>query len=269
MLSNVSRVLTCACVGLYGVLGTFLFFMPEALAPVFAWKVTPFMTITIGAWCLGNAWLAFISARRWRWSLVHSALIYLWLFGVGELFVLYNFRSKLVLVHPIAWLYFVTLLVNGLTALVGGLDWLRIRPALGSAGPRFSSTQNTLLIIFIIFVGFLGLYGCVVQIGAPGTNGGIFPELMSLFTLRSFGVFYLTLALAVMPYLWNKDLNAILHHSIASYGLVVIITLAAFVYIRLFDFASKPGGLLYFGAYFGVGIPLLFVFRKLGTGSIN
>ena len=88
-----------------------------------------------------------------------------------------------------------------------------------------------------------------------------------LYAIRSFGMFYLTLALAVIPYLWNRNLNAILHHSIASYGWIVFITIVAFVYIRLFDFAAKSGELLYFIAYLAVGIPLIFVFHNLGTGA--
>ena len=88
-----------------------------------------------------------------------------------------------------------------------------------------------------------------------------------LYTIRSFGMFYLTLAPAVIPHVWHRNLNAILHHSIASYGLIVFITIAAFVYIRLFDFSAKPGGLLYFIAYLAVGIPLIFVYRNLGTGA--
>jgi hypothetical protein len=269
MLSNVSRWLTYLLAILYAVLGVALFFLPETLAPVFAWKVTPFMTMTLGGWALGNAWLAWITARRWKWNLVFSALLYLWLFGLGELLVLFNFRDKLVLVHPIAWLYFITLVINALTAVVGIVDWLRIRPSAASTGASFSTFQNVSLVAFIVFVGFLGLYGSNAHIGAPGTNGGIFPEVMSLFTLRSFGMFYLTLALAVVPFLWNKNLNAILHHSIASYGLILFITIAAFIYIGLFDFAAKPAGALYFIAYLAVGIPLLFVFRKLGTGVQN
>ena len=266
MLSNLSRWLTYLCALLYAVLGALLFILPEQLAPVFAWKVTAFMTMTIGGWCLGNAWLAYISARRWEWKLVFSTLLYLWLFGVGELIVLLLFRDKLNLSHPIAWLYLVALLVNTLAALVGVMDWLRLRPALASSGPAISPSQKIFVIGFVIFVGFLGLYGMTAQIGAPGTNGGIFPELMSLFTLRSFGVFYFTLTLAVAPYLWNKSLNAILHHSFASYGLVAFITLAAFAYLGLFDFAQRPGGLLYFAAYFAVAIPLPIIFRKYGTG---
>jgi len=269
MLSNFSRWLTYLLAILYAVLGVALFFLPETLAPVFAWKVTPFMTMTLGGWALGNAWLAWITARRWKWNLVFSALLYLWLFGLGELLVLFNFRDKLVLVHPIAWLYFITLIVNALAAVVGIIELLRVRPSATSGGATFNTFQNVSLIAFIVFVGFLGLYGSNAQIGAPGTSGGIFPEVMSLFTLRSFGMFYLTLALAVVPFLWNKNLNAILHHSIASYGLILFITVAAFIYLGLFDFAAKPGGALYFIAYLAVGIPLLFVFRKLGTGVPN
>lgn len=267
MLSNLSRWLTYLLALLYAAAGVLLYFLPVALAPVFAWNVTPFMTMTIGGWALGNAWLAWITARRWRWNVVFSALLYLWLFGLGELIILFNFREKLVLAHPIAWLYFITLIVNALVAVIGLIDWLRLRPSSSASGAGFTNFQNAALIAFILFVGFLGLYGSFAQVGMPGTNGGIFPEVMSLFTLRSFGMFYLTLALGVVPFLWNKNLNAILHHSIASYGLIFFITIAAFINIGLFDFMSRSGGALYFLAYLAVGIPLLFVFRKYGTGT--
>jgi hypothetical protein len=266
MLSNVSRSLTYFLAFLYAILGTALFLLPEVLAPVFAWKVTPFMTMTIGGWALGNAWLAWITARRWQWRLVYSALLYLWMFGLGESWVLFNFRDRLVLAHPIAWLYLITLVVNTITAVVGIVDWFRTRPNLASPNPRLNRGPYAATVAFVIFVGFLGLYGSTTQIGAPGTNGGIFPEVMSLFTLRSFGVFYLTLALAVLPHLWNRNLNVTLHHAFAAYGLIVFITFAAFVYIGLFDFASRPGGLVYFLAYLAVGVPLLFAFRRFGTG---
>lgn len=262
MLSRTSRLLTYACAVLYFILGGALFLLPESLAPVFAWKVTAFMTMTIGGWCLGNAWLAFVSARRWEWRLVYSALIYLWLFGIFEIVVLFLFRDKLNLSHPIALLYLAALLVNVLAALVGLADWLRIRPAREPFGEQLGKFHNVAVILFILFVGFLGFYGMTAQSGAVGTNGGIFPEIISPFTLRSFGVFYFAIALAVTPYLRDKNLHALLHHSIASYGLIFFITLAAFVYLNLFDFAKNPGGLLYFGAYLGVGIPLLSVFWK-------
>ena len=82
-------------------------------------------------------------------------------------------------------------------------------------------------------------------------------------------MFYLSLAAAVVPFLCYRSLQSLLHHAFASYGLVVFITLAALLHMGLFDFGSRPGGLLYFFAYLVVGIPLLFIFRKYGTGSAD
>lgn len=267
MLSRASRILTYGLAVLYTVTGAILFVLPESMAPVFAWKVTPFMTMTIGGWCLGNAWLAWITSRRWQWRLVYTALLYLWIFGLLEAAVLIAFRANLRLAHPIAWIYVATLTVNVLAALVGLWDWYRIRPGgepLGEPAGRFSRIAT---IAFVLFVGGLGVYGMLAQVGATGTSGGIFPEVMSPFTLRSFGAFYLTIALAAVPLLAQARLGPGLHHAFASYGLIVFITLAAFVYLQAFDFVHRPGGLLYFAAYLVVGIPLLFVFRRLGTGA--
>lgn len=269
MLSNLSRGLTHLLAFLYTTVGLVLFFLPEQIAPVFAWKVTPFITMTIGGWCLGNAWLAWTAARRWRWALIYTALIYLWLFGFSELIVLYLFRGRLVLSHPVAWLYLITLMVNVITAVAGVLDWIRIRPSLEVAGPPARTLHYVLAVPYILFVGFLGVYGSTAPVGAPGTNGGIFPEVMSPFTLRSFGVFYLSLALSAVPLLWEKNLHTFLTHAYASYGLIIFITVAAVVYLRLFDFAARPGGLIYFAAYVLVGVFFLFEFRRSGTGLGN
>lgn len=260
MLSNTSRLLTYLNAFLYTVLGAILFVLPEQMAPVFAWKVTAFMTMTIGGWCLGNAWLAWISARRWEWRRVYTALLYLWLFGILESWVLISFRDKIQLAHPIAWLYLVTLGVNALTALVGLVDWFRIRPTHEPYAERVTWWMKGAVVVFVLLVGWLGLYGVVAQLDWPFTHGEIFPEVMSLFTLRSFGYFYTCLALAAVPLIWEQSQRVLLNHAVSAYGLIIFITFAAFVYIRLFDFDAHPGGLLYFGAYLIVGVPLLFVF---------
>ena len=267
MLSNTSRTLTYLNALLYAVLGAALFFMPEQLAPVFAWKVTAFMTMTIGGWCLGNAWLAFFSARRWTWTQTQPSMLYLWTFGILELLVLIQFREKVQLVHPIAWLYIATLLVNALAAVVGILDLIRIRPTIDQSAKRANTWQVMGLVGFILFVSFLGVYGITAQIGDAGTSGGIFPEAMSLFTLRSFGAFYLSLALTVIPLWWNRNQQTVLSHGFLSYGFIIFITTAAFAYIKLFDFTNRPGGLAYFGAYIAVGIVFLINFFKHGIGT--
>jgi hypothetical protein len=266
MLSPASRRLTYSLAFLYALLGAALFFWPGAMAPVFAWKVTPFMTMTIGGWSLGNAWLAWIIARRWEWRLVYTSLGYLWLFGALELAVVIAFADKVQLQQPIAWLYLAALGVNALAALGGVADRIRLRPAAHAFGAPVRPYQRAAVIAFVVFVGFLALFGMAAPVGAIGTNGGIFPEVMSLFTLRSFAAFYLALAVGAAPLLVEHSRQALLHHAYASYGLIVAITAAALWNLRLFDFAARPGGLLYIGAYLVVGLPLLYAFYRLGTG---
>ena len=265
MLSNASRFVTYLLAALYAVLGSLLFIFPEQLAPVFAWKVTPFMTMTIGGWCLGNAWLAFLTARRWDWRLVHPSLLYLWIFGVSEALVVLFFRGKLQLVHPIAWLYLVTLAVNLVAAGLGAADWRRVRPP-RTGTERMTGLLRAFPIGFIVFVGFLGLYGLVARIGDIATNGEIFPEVMSLFTLRSFGAFYMSLALSVVPLLFERDRGPFLHHSAAALGLVVIITIAGLAYLRVFNLQEHPYQLAYFAAYLASGVFQVIILLKYGSG---
>lgn len=266
MLSNTSRWLTYLASVLYAILGAILFFFPEQIAPVFAWKVTGFMTMTIGGWCLGNAWLAFFAARRWVWDSVYAGLVYFWSFGILETLVLLVFRAKLQLVNPIAWLYFVTLAVNLLLAILGILEWLRLRPTTPASEPM-TGFLRFLVVGFIIFVGFLGLFGLFAPLGIKGTNGEIFPEIMSAFTLRSFGAFYLSLTIGMVPLLFEKYRRPFLGYGFLAFGLIVIITVAAVVYLRLFNFHDHPFGTAYFLAYIIAGILSFMAMVQHGTGA--
>jgi hypothetical protein len=266
MLSNTSRLLTYLLSALYLVLGATLFLLPEQMAAVFAWKVTGFMTMTIGGWCLGNAWLAFLTARRWEWGRVYPALVYLWSFGILEGLVVVLFREKLQLAHPIAWLYLVTLAVNLSAAALGISDWLRLRPS-GQAGEPMTSFTRFLAIGFVVFVGFLGIWGLTAQIGDAATNGEIFPEIMSLFTLRSFGAFYFSLTVGMIPLLFEKSRIPLLNYAFLAMGLIIIITVAAFAYLHLFDFRVHPFGTLYFAAYIVAGVLALYLMLRYGTGA--
>ncbi len=267
MLSNLSRTLTYICAVLYASLGALLFFLPEDLADGFAWKVTPFMTMTIGGWCIGTAWLAFVSARRWDWQLVSTSLLYLWLFGSTESIVLFVFRSKVVLTEFIGWVYLLTLGINLIAAVVGITDWLRLKPTLRVEEPQIAGLMRILPIGAVLFTGSIGLFGLVVPLGFMGTNQReIFPEVMSEFTLRSFASFYFSLAMAVIPMLRYPNLRLLLNHLYSAAGFLVAITAATFVYIRLFDFASFPLELVYVGAYAVVAIMVGIALMKYGTG---
>lgn len=267
MLSNTSRWLTYFTALFYAIVGLFLFFLPEQLAPQFAWKVTPLMTMTIGGWCLGNAFLAYVSAHRWDWQLVGTSLLYLWLFSILEIIILAIFRDKLVISHPIAWAYILSLLMSLIMAVVGILDWLRVRPAMAASGPETPGLLRILPVGAVLFTGSIGVAALVNPLGFWGTNGEIFPEPMSLFTLRSFGAFYLSLALAVVPMLFYRNFALFLNHIYSTLGFFVTISIAAFVYIRLFNFVERPFGLLYLVAYVLVGIAVGLVLLKYGRGG--
>lgn len=267
MLSNALRWLTYLTGFLYAVLGALLFVLPEQLAPVFAWKVSAFTTMFIGGWCLGNAWLAFGIARRWEWTSTYASLIYLWVFGVGQLFVLVGFISKVQVAHPIAWLYILVILLNALTAVLGVLDWMRVRPQLLPASIEINSLVVRIpLWGFILFLFYSASYGLLVSPGGFATMGEIFPEPLSAFTLRSVGVFFLAIALGAAQFIRNRDLEALLSHGYLSYGSIVIITLGEIIYFRAFNFAQFPLQVVFFLAYILVGIVVAIMFAKYGTG---
>ena len=266
MLSNTSRWLTYMLSILYALLGFLLFFFSGQFAPVFAWKVTAFMAATMGGWCIGNAWSAFMTARRWEWKLVYPSLIYLWVFGIAELAVLIVFRDKLVLGHTIAWLYLVTIGLNALAAVLGVYEWFRLRPAHETFGPQAKAFHYFLISAFVAIVAGLAIYGLYAQVGDVGTNGGVFPEVMSPFTLKAFAVFYLSLCLSAAVMLRERNLLTLLTYGFSSDMLVIAITAAIFVYFNLFDFSAHPGQFIYVGAYFLIGIPLTWTILKEGTG---
>jgi hypothetical protein len=268
MLSPALRTLMYITAVLYALLGAVLFTTPVQTSAQFAWKVSPFVTMTIGGWCLGNAWAAWVTAARAKWPLVRTVLLYLWLFGLLEIAVLLMFRDKLRLAHPIAWLYVLALGVNALAAVWGIFEWLRTRPAAGAgAGEKTTVPMRVFIAAYVLFVAFLGVFGFSRGMMGRGTAGAVFPEVMSAFTLSSFAAFYLALALSALPLLWARDRDTLAHHGYASYGLVLIITIATFVYIDLFDFAARPLGLVYVGAYVLVAIVTAGFLFKYGTGA--
>lgn len=269
MLSSTSRWLTYLLSLLYALLGLLLFFFSKSLAPVFAWKVTAFMAATMGGWCIGNAWSAFVAARRWEWRLIYPSLIYLWMFGMTELLVVIYFRDKLVLGHPIAWLYLVTICLNAVAAILGIYEWSQRRPSRETFGPQARPFHYVLISAFVAIVAGLAIYGLYAKIGDVGTNAGVFPEVMSLFTLKAFAVFYLSLCTSAAVLLRERNLLTMLTYGFSSYILVIAITAAIFVYFDLFDFSAHPGQLIYVGAYFLIGIPLTWTILREGTGILQ
>ena len=267
MLSPLARQLVYATAALYALLGLILFILPNWAAPRFAWNVSPFVAMTIGGWCLGNGFAAYVVAKRWRFSLVASGLTYLALFGVLETGVALTFADKLKLGHWLGWLYVTTLAVNLTAAAVYIRDVFAMRPRIETLGRKSGAVDLTIGVIFILFVGFLGLYGLLAAPDGRGLHGGIFPEILTPFSLRAFGAFYLAIALTPISLLIIRGVDTALSHMYLSWPLIFFITLAAFVFIGVFDFSNRPGQLLYIGVYLLVAAWTGFYLLREGTGD--
>lgn len=250
-LSNRTRVLTWAAVVSFAALGVVLFLAPSFASTRFAWKVSPFVTMTIGAWSLGTAWMAGLAARDWAWSRVAPVLVYVWSFSILQTLVLLWFARN-VLGEAFAWPYFVALGV-GVAATVSGLvDLARTKPAWRGSNPDSPGWLHGLIIAFVVFV--TGLAVVAAFRPTAGQSLRIFPEVLSRFTVRAFGAFYLSLAIGAAVLLATRSRVQVVGYIAGGMGLLVPITVAAFVYLRVFDFGAHPLQALYLGAYLGTAV---------------
>lgn len=249
MLSRFSRLLTVITAILYSILGIALFVAPGWASANFAWKVTPFFAMTIGGWCIGNAYAAWDSARVWSWSRVYPVLVYLWVFGLFEVLVLVEFRSRVLLTGPTAWLYILTLGVNFLAAVLGIIDWLRLRPPVRQEGSPIPTTVRVSLIVFALALFFIILLGLTAQEGGFFYTGGLFPENLSRFTIHAVAAFFFSLAISALSIRPGSGMIPVLTYERSGIALILPILAAALVNLDKFDFANRPGGLIYIGAY--------------------
>jgi cation transport ATPase len=128
--------------------------------------------------------------------------------------------------------------------------------------------DRAVLALFILVVGFLGCYGLLAPPGARGLNATIFPEILSMFSLRSFGVFYLTLALCTVPAFLSGRRSELLAHAFAMYGLIVFITIAAAAFPEIWRFAERPHQYIYPGIYLLVGLGAAGYLLRFGSGRV-
>jgi hypothetical protein len=268
MISNTSRISLYVCAILFALLGAVLFIVPAWSAENFPWRISPMVAQTIGGWSLGNAFVAWYTANKGRAWLVYPGLLYLLLFGVFEALVLVAFRERLVLAASLAWPYILALVLAILAGGSGLLEWRRLRPEPELEGPPVSSLVRGLAILFVVFVGTLALIGVFAQAGSFATEGVVFPEPLTLFTLRAFAAFYASLSGSVVPLIWSRSLQPVLFQAYNGLALILTILVAALLNLDKFDFAARPGGLIYLGAYvisLVIVIPILLRSRAAGT----
>jgi hypothetical protein len=255
-LSSATRILAGASAFAFSLLGMVLFATPTWSAERFSWDVSPFVTMTIGGWCLGTAVMGWIAVRDSKWGNVYPVLLYLWSFAALELGVLIWFRDALRLDVALAWPYIGTLLLGLVAAVFGLADVVRSRPPLGEVSfvPWWT---RVLVIVFVVFVGFLAVVAAAKSEGAPEQS--VFPEPLSPFTVRAFGAFYLSLGIGAVPLIWARSMRPALAYMWGGLALLIPITAAALVYLDRFDFGAHPRQALYLGAYGVASIVVLLV----------
>jgi hypothetical protein len=245
-LSNTTRSLTLLSGIAFLLLGAVLFVAPGWSAERFPWKVSAFVAMTIGGWCLGTAAMAWVVLRDLRWSAVYPVLLYLWSFAALELGVLVWFRDSLRMDVALSWPYVGTLALGLASAISGIADLIRLRPKLPRDAPVLKWVR-ALWFLFEAFVSFLVVVAVSKSEGVPGR--GVFPEPLSAFTVRAFGAFYLSLVIAGIPLFWARSVAPIVAIFTGGAILAGVILAATLVYFDRFDFGAHPLQLIYLGAY--------------------
>jgi hypothetical protein len=245
MLSPLWRRLTYLLAGLYTLLGLPVFLAPEWAAQNFLWDVTPFVAMTIGAWYLGAAFVAWQSARVWRWSLIYMGIIFVWTFSLLELLLLVNYWPMLQFDTWIAWFYLFALAIGSIISILGVLDWMRTRPSTTDEGAEVPVWQRAFLFIFIAFA----LYISVPLLMGTANGGSIWPGKLTPLTARGFGAFYFAITFGDLFGIFERRLGTF--HFLLPFATVgsVLLLIPALVYLDQFDFQEQSGGLVYIGTY--------------------
>lgn len=251
---------------LYLALGLVLFAGPGFAASTFPWSVSPFVAMTIGGWLLGNGVALWFASGPGPAPRVMPVLAYVAAFSAFELLVVIAFRGALKLDVLLAIPYLVTLGVSLVAAAFGMLELRRSGEVVVAADEPLAPRERGLLLGLLVFVTALSVGGFLAGPGGLSTTGQIFPEPLTLFTVRAFAAFYLALAVGIAALLLRPGVASALMLGIAGIALIVPILAAALLNIGAFDFAGRPLGILYLAAYAVVLVPTaLFLVRHRQT----
>jgi hypothetical protein len=100
---------------------------------------------------------------------------------------------------------------------------------------------------------------------SAAVGGHVFPEDMTPLTVRTFGVYFLTLVLGAVAVVVVRRLTPLLAHMEGGIAITVPILAASLVYLDVFDFGAHPGQWIYLGAYVAfllVAVPTVIHYRR-------
>ena len=235
----------------YAVTGLLFFVAPTWASERFPWSVTPFVAMTIGGWCLGNAMMSGLAVRWWRWAEVRAILLYLWSFAALQIGVVLWFLDKLVLDTVLTYPYLAALGIGLAGGVAGVIELARRRPSTDAGGTQ-PGILRLAVIAFVVVVGFL----TAIAIFRPGSGRtlNIFPQELSPFTVRAFGAFYLALIVGAVPLLWTRTTASVAGYAAAGEWLIVFILLPVIFFWGVFDLENHATQLIYPGTYVAVGV---------------
>lgn len=247
---------------LYLALGLVLFAAPEFAASTFPWSVSPFAAMTIGGWLVGNGVALWFASGPGPAPRVMPVLAYVAAFSALELLIVIAFRGALRLEALLALPYLLTLGVSLIATAFGMLELRKGTEVVVSEDEPLARIERNLLVGLLLLVGALAAGGFIAGPGGLSTTGQIFPEPLTLLTVRAFAAFFFALAIGIAALLFRPGVASAFMLGIAGIALIVPILAAAVLNIGAFDFAGRPLGILYLAAYAIVLVPsVVFLLR--------
>lgn len=250
--------------GLLLIFGVASFVAPQWASTNFPWTVGPFMAQTIGAWALGTGIAAAVAGWKGRVGDVYAVLVYCGLFGLGELVVAGFFINKLLVGNVLTWPY-----IGGLLALSGAfvltvIDWATHGVPWRFTGVAAQGIMTVPLpawprVIAVLVGAFVVLLAFGTLVAGPDgatARGEVFPEQMGLFSVKAFSAFLFAIAISIASLFPARTLRPYRELGLAGVYLITPITVAALLNLGQFDFAHKPGHILYVAAYVVVAVVL-------------
>ncbi|MFO7170453.1 MAG: hypothetical protein DIU80_020690 [Chloroflexota bacterium] len=252
MLSDNTRKLTYITSGLFFIMGVILFLAHGWAAENFAWTISPFVAMTMGGWYIGVAAMAYEGARVWRWPASHGALIVVWAFSLLQALLLIVHADVLTLGTALGIPYCLMLALAAATAIYAAVDYARARPAVRDESAASAPNPWWSRAMWVAFCAYVTLLVVLLADGIE-PDGKIWPGPLSLLTARAFAAFFGSLVLGALPLIFARTLAPIETYIWPGFVMATIIEVAALWFLWLFDFASRPGGLIYHVSY-GVAI---------------
>jgi hypothetical protein len=247
-------------------IGLVLFADPEFAGSAFPWTVTPFVAMTIGGWLLGNGAALWFASTPGPAPRIMPVLAYVAAFAALELLVVIAFRTALRLDALLTIPYLLALGVSLVATAFGMLELRSSTDIVVSDDEPLPTLDRRLLLGLLVFVTALGVGGFLAGDGGLSTTGRIFPEPLTLFTVRGFAALYLALAIGIGALLVRPGVGSAVMLGIAGISLIVPILIAAVLHLGAFDFTGRPLGILYVAAYAVVLVPsIVFVVRHRET----